>query len=60
MRGYTNKKLEPTFNPKKHNSDRRIRRKGFEATKAIGYVEVKHKSNNGVEYIHYEPTIINI
>ncbi len=60
MKGYTNRTFEPTFNPKKNNKDRRIRRKGFEATKIIKYVEIEHKSNSGVKHIHYIPTLVNI
>jgi hypothetical protein len=60
MKGYTNKTFEPTFNPKKNNSDRRIRRKVLKATKAIAYAEIKTKSQSGVEYTHYMPTVVNI
>ncbi len=52
--------MSNNFNPKKNNRDRRPRRGFHKATKAIQYAEVKHKSNAGVEYTHYEPIVVNI
>lgn len=53
--------MSTKFNPKKNNRDKRIRHKEqFKAKKSIVYAEVKHKSNAGVEYIHYKPVVVNI
>jgi len=52
--------LENKFNPKKNNSDMRLRPKISGATKAIAYAEIKTKSRAGVEYTHYMPTVVNI
>jgi len=52
--------MSTNFNPKKNNKDRRKRPPAHRITKQISYAEVKHKSNAGVEYIHYEPIVVNI
>ena len=52
MRGYTNKTWESTFNPKKNLGDRRRRPKQEEPKST--FVEIKTKSQAGVEYTHYK------